>query len=58
MTRNYDYNQRMDIKYDHQTLIDVARMVDECDLPWFNQALTKVNGSVVRIGIVQESPDA
>jgi mannose-6-phosphate isomerase-like protein (cupin superfamily) len=53
MTKTYDYDQRMDIKYRHQALIDVARMVDECDQPWFNQTLTKVNGSVVRIGIVE-----
>jgi len=33
MTKTYDYDQRMDIKYRHQALIDVARMVDECDQP-------------------------
>ena len=53
MSKTYDYDQRMDIKYRPQALIDVARMVDECDQPWFNQSLTKVNGSVVRIGIVE-----
>jgi mannose-6-phosphate isomerase-like protein (cupin superfamily) len=53
MTYNFNYNQRMDIKYAHQELIDVNEIVKECTDKWFNQTLTKVNGSVVRIGIVE-----
>jgi mannose-6-phosphate isomerase-like protein (cupin superfamily) len=53
MAKNFNYNQRMDIKYDHQTLIDVNKIVEECTDKWFNQTLTKVNNSVVRIGIVE-----
>ena len=53
MTEKFNYNQRMDIKYDHQELIDVNQVVTECTDKWFNQTLTKVNGSVVRIGIVE-----
>jgi mannose-6-phosphate isomerase-like protein (cupin superfamily) len=53
MTKDFNYNQRMDIKYDHQSLIDVNEIVGECTDKWFNQTLTKVNGSVVRIGIVE-----
>jgi mannose-6-phosphate isomerase-like protein (cupin superfamily) len=53
MTNNFNYNQRMDIKYAHQELIDVNEIVKECTDKWFNQTLTKVNGSVVRIGIVE-----
>jgi mannose-6-phosphate isomerase-like protein (cupin superfamily) len=53
MDKVFDYNQRMDIKYDHQELIDVNKVVEECTDKWFNQTLTKVNNSVVRIGIVE-----
>jgi mannose-6-phosphate isomerase-like protein (cupin superfamily) len=53
MANEFNYNQRMDIKYDHQSLIDVNKIVEECTDKWFNQTLTKVNNSVVRIGIVE-----
>lgn len=53
MTEKYEYNQRMDIKYAHGELVDVPAIVEACDEPWFNQTLTKVNGSVVRLGIVE-----
>ena len=53
MNEKFNYNQRMDIKYGHQELIDVNQVVIECTDKWFNQTLTKVNGSVVRIGIVE-----
>jgi mannose-6-phosphate isomerase-like protein (cupin superfamily) len=53
MEKVFNYNQRMDIRYDHQALIDVNEIVKECTDKWFNQTLTKVNNSVVRIGIVE-----
>lgn len=53
MSEKFNYNQRMDIKYSHQELIDVNLVISECKDKWFNQTLTKVNGSVVRIGIVE-----
>lgn len=43
----------MDVKFDHQELMDVNAMVDACEFDWFNQTLTKVNDSVVRLGIVE-----
>ena len=33
--------------------IDIPQMVKECTHKWFNQTLTQVNDSVVRIGIVE-----
>jgi mannose-6-phosphate isomerase-like protein (cupin superfamily) len=33
--------------------MDVNQMVSECKDKWFNQTLTNVNESVVRIGIVE-----
>ncbi|MGD8306265.1 MAG: cupin domain-containing protein [Ignavibacteria bacterium] len=43
----------MNIKYNHHEVIDVPKIVEECKEKWFNQSLTKINGSVARIGIVE-----
>lgn len=51
--QKYNYNQQMNIKYDHQELIDVPQIVSECKEKWFNQSLTKINNSVARLGIVE-----
>ena len=53
MAKKYDYNQQMNIRFEHQELIDISRIVDECDEKWFNQTLTKINNSVARIGVVE-----
>lgn len=44
---------RLDVKFDQLEKIDVNKMIRECTDKWFNQTLTKVNDSVVRIGIVE-----
>jgi len=48
-----NYNINLDIKYDHLELIDIPSAVKECQEKWFNQTLTQVNDSVVRLGIIQ-----
>jgi hypothetical protein len=50
MTNRYDIH--LDDKYGHLALIDVAAegAVHE---PWFNQTLTTVNDSVVRLGVIE-----
>jgi len=53
MTRQYPYVTRLDVKFKHLELIDLPALVRDCKDKWFNQTLTKVNDSVVRIGIVQ-----
>ena len=53
MTKQYPYVTNLDIKFKHLELIDLPTIVRECKDQWFNQTLTKVNDSVVRIGIVQ-----
>ncbi|MDP9047625.1 MAG: cupin domain-containing protein [Bacteroidota bacterium] len=53
MVNQYNYNQLMNIKYDHLELIDVPEIVAENKEKWFNQTLTKINDSVARIGIVE-----
>lgn len=52
-SNDYGYNQQMDIRFDHQEKFDVEDLVSICKDSWFNQTLTKVNDSVVRIGIVE-----
>ena len=51
---NYDkYNINLGIRHEHMELIDIPAIVDECTEKWWNQTLTKVNNSVVRLGIVE-----
>src|SRR5258705_11251876 len=53
MEKQYHYVTNLDVKFDHLRLIDIAEMVKECEHKWFNQSLTQVNDSVVRLGIVE-----
>jgi mannose-6-phosphate isomerase-like protein (cupin superfamily) len=53
MDKQYPYVTNLDIKFQHLELIDLPAIVRECKDQWFNQTLTKVNESVVRVGIVQ-----
>jgi mannose-6-phosphate isomerase-like protein (cupin superfamily) len=53
MDKEYNYVTKLDIKFDHLQKMDIPQMVKECTDKWFNQTLTKVNESVVRLGIVE-----
>ena len=53
MAEKFNYVTNLDIKFNHFEVIDVPAIVKECKDQWFNQTLTKVNDSAVRIGIVQ-----
>ena len=53
MTEQYPYVTNLDIKFKHFERIDIPAIVEACQDKWFNQTLTQVNDSVVRIGIVQ-----
>ena len=46
-----DYDIRLDDKYGSLTLVDIPAEV-AANEPWFNQTLTTVNDSVVRLGII------
>jgi mannose-6-phosphate isomerase-like protein (cupin superfamily) len=48
-----EYNINLDVRFDALERIDIPTIVAECTEQWFNQTLTKVNDSVVRIGIVE-----
>jgi mannose-6-phosphate isomerase-like protein (cupin superfamily) len=47
------YNINLDVKYKHHDLIDIPAIVQNNKDKWFNQTLTNVNESVVRIGIIE-----
>lgn len=54
MNQQYEkYHTHLDIKFGHFEKIDIPAMVKACQDTWFNQTLTKVNDSVVRLGIVE-----
>lgn len=53
MGNKFEYNTKLDIKFDHLQIIDIPQLVSECKDNWFNQSLTRVNNSVVRLGIVE-----
>ncbi len=53
MEQVFPYVTRLDIRFDPLQTIDVGEMARECSDKWFNQTLTKVNDSVVRVGIVE-----
>lgn len=47
-----DYDIKLDDKYGHLRLIDVAGEA-AAHAPWFNQTLTTVNDAVVRLGVLE-----
>jgi mannose-6-phosphate isomerase-like protein (cupin superfamily) len=53
MEQQFNYVTKLDVKFDHLERMDVDQMVAECTDKWFNQTLTQVNESVVRLGIVE-----
>ncbi|MCX6286187.1 MAG: cupin domain-containing protein [Bacteroidetes bacterium] len=48
-----NYSINLEVKYDHLQVVDVPGIVLSNRENWFNQTLTKVNDSVVRLGIVK-----
>lgn len=53
MEQEYSYVTKLDVRFDHLELIDVNEIISETKDKWYNETLTKVNDSVVRIGIVE-----
>ena len=53
MNKEFDYVTKLDILHKHLEVIDIPEMVKSCKDKWFNQTLTQVNDSVVRVGIVE-----
>ncbi|MDZ7626611.1 MAG: cupin domain-containing protein [Ignavibacteriaceae bacterium] len=53
MSKQFPYTTKLDTKFKHFELIDIPQMVKEVKDKWFNQTLTQVNDSVIRVGIVE-----
>jgi mannose-6-phosphate isomerase-like protein (cupin superfamily) len=53
MNNQFSYVTKLDIKFDHLQVMDIPQMIESCTDKWFNQTLTLVNESVVRLGIVE-----
>ncbi len=53
MNKKYPYVTLLDVKHRHFEKIDVNELVAANKHKWYNETLTKVNDSVVRIGIVE-----
>ena len=53
MKEHGKYTINTNVKYGQLEVVDVPAIVAECSDKWFNQTLTRVNDSVVRLGIVQ-----
>ena len=53
MAEQYPYEIHRDVKFGHNTLIDVPEIVRECTAEWFNQSLCEVNDCVVRLAVVR-----
>lgn len=53
MTKKYPYVTKLDVRFKHFELIDIPEIVNECKDKWYNETLTQVNNSVVRMGIVE-----
>src|SRR2546423_15610983 len=49
----FAYNTRLNILHGPLEVIDVAGLVDACTDEWYNQTLSKVDESVVRLGVVR-----
>lgn len=47
------YQTRLNILHGPLETIDVKAMADACTYKWFNQTLCQVNGSVVRMGVME-----
>jgi mannose-6-phosphate isomerase-like protein (cupin superfamily) len=49
----YPYATHLDVKFPPLEIVDAAALVAACTDRWYNQTLCQVNGSVVRLGVLQ-----
>lgn len=52
-TPRFPYATHLNLQYSALELVDVPALVAACTDRWYNQTLCQVNGSVVRLGVVQ-----
>jgi hypothetical protein len=52
-TQEYPYATFLNVLFPPLELVDVPSLVEGCSDRWYNQTLCQVNGSVVRLGVMQ-----
>ncbi len=52
-SKAYPYVNHMGVKFQPLEVIDVTELVSSCTDQWYNQTLSKVNESVIRLGVMQ-----
>ena len=52
-TTAYPYATHLDIAFDAMQTIDVGALVGRVQDEWYNQTLCRVNGAVVRVGVIR-----
>lgn len=53
LTRESKYNISTDVEFKPLELIDIPKIIDECQEKWKNLTLCEVNDCVLRLGIIQ-----
>ena len=53
MAEKTEYSISTEVRYEPLSLIDIPAIVEQTTQEWHNQTLTRVNGSVVRLGILK-----
>ena len=51
--QGFPYETRLNVYYKPLEVVDERALADACRYKWYNQTLCQVNGSVVRLGVVQ-----
>ena len=51
--RSFPYDTRLNILCPPLEVIDTGALADACQHKWYNQTLCQVNGSVVRMGVIE-----
>ena len=51
--KTYPYATHLNVLHAPLQVVDVQALVDACTDRWYNQTLCAVNGSVVRLGVIQ-----
>jgi len=51
--QNFPYETRLNVYYQPLQVIDEKALADASTYKWYNQTLCQVNGSVVRLGVVE-----
>jgi mannose-6-phosphate isomerase-like protein (cupin superfamily) len=49
----FPYETRLNILYPPLEVIDEKALAEACTFRWYNQTLCQVNGSVVRLGVIE-----